>query len=93
MEATSRATFAFSGTGVSWIGYQDEWSGIAEVWLDGTLRATVDTYSKPARAQVELYVIDGLREGAHTLTIQPTGRRRPASGGAWIWVDAFSVVR
>jgi hypothetical protein len=53
----------------------------------------VDTYSKPARAQVEIYAIDGLRDGPHTLTIQPTGRRGPASGGAWIWVDAFSILR
>lgn len=93
MEATSRVDFAFTGTGVSWIGYQDEWSGIADVLLDGRPRARVDTYSKRARAQVELHAIDGLPAGPHTLTIQPTGRSRPASGGAWIWVDAFAVTR
>lgn len=92
MEDRSRLDFAFTGTGVSWIGYQDEWSGIAVVSLDGLIRAHVDTYSQRARAQVELYAIDGLPYGPHTLTIQPTGRRRPASGGAWIWVDALSIV-
>jgi len=55
----------FDGTGVSWIGYPDEWSGIADV--------------------------PSLRAGSHTLTIQPTGRRRNVSDGAWIWVDGFST--
>lgn len=93
MEDTSRVDFAFTGTGVRWIGYQDEWSGIAVVSLDGLIRAHVDTYSERARAQVELYAIDGLPDGPHTLTIQPTGKGRLASGGAWIWVDALAIVR
>jgi len=93
MEPSSRVDFSFTGTGVRWLGYRDEWSGIAEVYLDGRLRATVDTYAKPARPQVEIYAIDGLRDGPHTLTIQPTGRHATASGGAWIWVDAFSILR
>jgi len=93
MEPGSRVSVAFTGTGVTWIGYQDEWSGMADVSLDGEHRATVDTYSAPARAQVELYSIEGLPAGTHTLLIQPTGRRRDASGGSWVWVDAFSVTR
>lgn len=93
METTSSVSLAFTGTGVSWIGYRDEWSGIADVLIDGQRRATVDTYSKTARGQVELYAVDDLRDGSHTLTIQPTGRRSPNSGGAWIWVDAFLITR
>lgn len=93
METTSSVSFAFTGTGVTWIGYRDEWSGIADVLLDGRLVATVDTYSPAARGQVELYSVDDLREGPHTLTIQPTGRQAPKSGGAWIWVDGFAIVR
>ncbi len=93
MESTSSVSLTFTGTGVSWIGYRDEWSGIAEVLLDGRHRATVDTYSKAARGQVELYTVDGLRDGPHTLTIQPTSRKSPMSGGAWIWVDGFLITR
>jgi len=93
MEPTAKVTVAFTGTGVKWIGYRDEWSGIAEVFLDGRLRATVDTYSTPARAQAVLYAVDGLQGGAHTLVIQPTGRRHTASAGSWIWVDAISITR
>jgi len=93
MEPSARATFVFSGTGVSWIGYRDQWSGIADVLLDGRFQTSVDTYSGSAKSQAGLYTIDGLPNGTHTLTIQPTGRHRPAAAGAWIWVDGFSVMR
>ena len=93
MEPSSQVTLTFEGTGVRWIGYRDEWSGIAEVRLDGQLQASVDTYSTPATPQAVLYAVDGLPVGSHSLVIQPTGRRRTASGGSWIWVDAFLVTR
>jgi hypothetical protein len=93
MEPSSMLRLDFRGSAVTWIGYQDEWSGIAKVLVDGRLRATVDTYASPARAQAVLFGTDELPSGPHTLTIQPTGRRNPASGGSWIWVDAFSVTR
>lgn len=93
MESSSRVDFAFTGTAVTWLGYRDEWSGIADVFLDGNLRATVDTYSTPAQAQVALYAVGGLMDGPHTLTIRPTGRRHSSSGGAWIWVDGFLSTR
>jgi hypothetical protein len=92
MEPSAKVTLNFRGTGVRWIGYQDEWSGFAEVRLDGRLRATVDTYSTPARAQAVLYSVDGLNDGEHTLTIQPAGRRRTGAQGSWVWIDAFSVL-
>src|SRR5262249_3610026 len=37
--------FTFSGTGARWVGFSDPWSGIANVYIDGVLKATVDTYS------------------------------------------------
>src|SRR5262249_35834086 len=38
MDSGSRATFAFTGTAVRWIGYRDEWSGISNVYVDGQLK-------------------------------------------------------
>lgn len=93
MEAGAQATFAFSGASASWIGYCDEWSGLADVFLDGALQATVDTYATPARAQATLYAIKGLREGRHTLTIQARGAHGRGSAGSWVWVDAFSAAQ
>jgi len=93
MDAGSTATFTFSGTGVSWIGYRDEWSGIALVRVDGVVKGTVDMYAAPGLARTPLYTINGLPNGTHTLTIEVTGTKVAASAGSWIWVDAFSVSR
>ena len=87
-----RATFVFTGTAVRWIGYRDEWSGIADLYVDGVLREEIDTYASPGQAQTEMHTIRGLAPAVHTLVIEATGRGRPESGGSWIWVDAFDVV-
>jgi hypothetical protein len=92
MAAGSKVNFAFNGTGVSWVGYQDEWSGAARVYVDGALKNTVDTYATPGKAQTSLYSISGLAAGNHTLTIEVTGTKSAASAGAWVWVDAFDVL-
>jgi hypothetical protein len=85
----SSATFTFSGTAARWIGLRDPWSGIANVYVDGVLKATVDTYSGMTQYQDVLYAITGLNPGNHTLRIEATGRRNPSALSAWIWVDAF----
>jgi hypothetical protein len=90
-EAGSRSRFTFTGTGVKWIGYRDEWSGTARVYVDGVLQATVDTYASPAQAQTVLYSKAGLTSATHTVEIETTGQHNSASGGAWVWVDAFDV--
>jgi hypothetical protein len=92
MDAGSRVTIAFNGTGVAWIGYRDEWSGVANVYLDGEPKTTFDAYLSPARSGQTLYGISGLSSGAHTLTIEATGTRSASARGAWIWVDAFDIL-
>ena len=67
MDAGSRANFTFTGTGVKWIGYRDQWSGIAQVYLDGVLKGTIDTYSASAQAQAAEYSVSGLSNAAHSL--------------------------
>ena len=92
VDAGARVDFTFNGTGVTWIGYGDQWSGIAQVMMDGTLEATVDTYLNPSQAQTKAYSLTGLAAGTHVLSIVGTGTQSASSGGAWIWVDAFQVV-
>jgi len=91
MTTGATTTLTFTGTAVSWIGYRDEWSGIAQVTLDGRVIASVDTYLTPARAQAVTYAIKNLAAGSHTLTIQVTGTKNSSSKGSWIWIDAFDV--
>jgi hypothetical protein len=91
MDAGSQGKFTFTGTGVKWIGYRDQWSGIAKVYLDGVLKATIDTYSASAQAQTAEYSVSGLSNAAHSLTIVVTGQRDSKSSEDWVWVDAFDV--
>ena len=87
----SQATFAFSGTSVSWIGARGPQTGIADVFLDGALVAEVDTYSPAEQIQAALFTKTGLADANHTLTIEATGRMNAASTSPLVVVDAFEV--
>src|SRR6185436_11719458 len=50
----ARASITFKGTGISWIGVADPWSGFARVYLDGVLN-TVDTYGSDTKYQKVLF--------------------------------------
>lgn len=91
MNPGARASFRFTGTAVSWIGYRDGGSGIALVLIDDDVRAEIDTYAEAPEAQAVVYTLSGLPDGEHVLTLEATGRRHPLSVGDWIWVDAFET--
>jgi hypothetical protein len=76
---------------VNWIGYRDEWSGNARVYVDGVLKATIDTYASPSQAQAVLYMAAGLASGTHSLAIEVAGTHDAVSQGSWVWVDAFDI--
>jgi len=88
----STASLTFNGTGVRWIGFKAVWGGIAEVYMDGALKATVDTYAPAEQAQAVMYTVTGLAAGAHTITIKVTGAWNPAGCCSWVVVDAFDVM-
>jgi hypothetical protein len=92
MDAGFRISLEFRGTGISWIGYRDEWSGLARLYVDGEAKTTIDCYQPSAAARAVLYNISGLAPGPHSLTIEVTGTRNANAKAAWIWVDAFDVV-
>jgi uncharacterized protein (TIGR03437 family) len=91
VDAGAGVTFTFNGTAVTWIGYRDQWSGIAQVYIDGNPQATVDTYLSPSQAQTPTWSVNGLSPGIHVLNITATGTEDAVSGGAWVWVNAFQV--
>jgi len=93
MDSNSSATVTFTGTGITWVGYRDQWSGIAKVYVDGALRSeAVDTYMGSQQAQSPAWTVTGLSPGTHTLTIMVTGTHDASSAGSWIWIDAFDVI-
>jgi len=92
LDSGARATFTFTGTAAKWIGYRDAWSGVANVYIDGSLKTQVDTYSANDQAKVVNYTITGLSSGAHTITIEVTGTKGGAAQSTWVWVDAFDYL-
>src|SRR5438477_457850 len=87
-----RATFTFTGTSVSWIGYRGPQAGIARVILDGSVVTdSLDLYIPSEGPQEAVFTLPGLAAGSHTLTIEVTGSKNPASLGVSIVVDAFDV--
>src|SRR5213082_916737 len=87
-----RATFTFTGTSVSWIGYRGPQAGIARVILDGSVVTdSLDLYIPSEGPQEAVFTLPGLAAGSHTLTIEVTGSKNPASAGTAIVVDAFDV--
>ena len=89
MEAGAQVGFVFTGTAARWIGYRDQASGIASVYVDGVWQGDVDGYSAFPVAQAVMYTVEGLPPGRHTLLIEVTGSQNPASTAGWVWVDAF----
>jgi hypothetical protein len=89
--AGARATFAFTGTSISWIGFRGPQAGIARVFLDGALVDEVDAYAPAEEVQAAVFRATGLANTRHTLTIEVAGQRNPASAEAYIAVDAFDV--
>ena len=88
----ARATFTFTGTSVSWIGFTGPQNGIARVILDGSVVAdSLDMYAAAEAPQQTVFTLPGLTNTRHTLTIEVTGLGNPASSGASIVVDAFDV--
>jgi hypothetical protein len=87
-----RATFTFTGTSVSWIGYRGPLTGMARVILDGNVVSDAfDTYAATDAPQTTLFTLRGLTAGSHTLAIEVTGSKNPASAGIGIVVDAFDT--
>ena len=88
---TARATFAFTGRSVTWIGYRSVSSGIARVFVDGAFVADVDLFARIDESSVRVYTVKGLGNGAHTLTLEVTGLKNAESQGVEVVVDAFDV--
>lgn len=88
-----QAAFAFTGTGVDWIGYRGRYGGVVLVYLDGKLVTALDTYSATEEVSVVVYSARGLAAGNHSLTIELTGARNPLATNSETAVDAFDVFR
>ena len=89
--AGARATFPFTGTAVSWVGFRAPWAGIGRVYLDGAFVTELDLYAPTEETQTPVFSATGLASGAHTLVVESTGRKNVSSIDYAVVVDAFDV--
>jgi hypothetical protein len=87
----ARATFSFSGTAATWIGYRGGRSGIARVYLDGVQLADVDLFARTDEPRAPILSVKGLAPGGHTLVIEATGLKNAEAVQNYVQVDAFDV--
>jgi hypothetical protein len=87
----AKATFSFKGTGIKWIVTKGNMVGKARVTLDGVVMGLVDLYNPVTKNKVFLSKT-GLAPGNHTLILEVSGQKNPASTGSAIDIDAFDVV-
>jgi len=71
----SAMQYQFHGTGVAVMGEKGPEFGEMEVWLDGERRAELDlrTENFPRITSVQLFSVNGLKKGSHTLRLVHTG--------------------
>ena len=89
LATTGYAELSFNTSGVRWIARTNSFAGIADVYVDGVKKASVDLYSATTKYQQQVYEISGLSETNHTIRVVRTGTRNASSGGSNLIVDAF----
>lgn len=85
----------FSGTGISVTGnwYRD--GGKADVWLDGSLHRTIDTYYFFAGQQhtESIWHVLNLQPGEHKVRIVIKGEKRPESEGTRVYITGATIFK
>jgi len=90
------AEIIFTGSGISLTGNWVKDGGKADVYLDGKLHRTIDTYynfSNQQHSGVSLWHVTGLNTGDHTVRIVVKGEKRPESEGTNVYLTGATVFR
>jgi hypothetical protein len=96
MKKGDELILTFNGTGVSITGNWFKDGGMADVYLDGKLHRTTDTYYYFARQQhsgVSLWHALQLQPGEHTVKLVVNGEKRPESEGANVYITGAVIFK
>jgi hypothetical protein len=85
----------FSGTGISIDGNWYKDGGKADVYVDGTLHRSIDTYYDFARQQhtESIWHVLNLPKGDHKVRLVVKGEKRPESAGNKIYITSYTVFK
>lgn len=89
---TETAEMTFTGTGVKIFATVNRDRGMADVYIDGQLHGTADSYAPSKTNFKEIYSVSGLPEGAHTIKVHVTNQKNPSSTKGKFEFDAFEIV-
>ena len=89
--AWSRTAFSFRSTRVDWYTVAGPTMGIARVYIDGVLKATVDNYASTYGFNIRR-TFAGLSDTKHTITIVVLGTHRAASKGSFVAIDRWVLL-
>lgn len=90
--AGDEVSLVFWGTGVKVYAAKASNHGMARVLIDGEEKQIIDYYAPNREEQAEVYAIEGLEPGYHTLTIRVLGEKNPSAAGNYVTVDHVDVV-
>ncbi|AEE97260.1 OmpL47-type beta-barrel domain-containing protein [Mahella australiensis] len=82
--------FKFVGTSVVLYMRKMDIGGIAKIYIDGNLGASVDTYSTEFIQSAKVFEKDNLVAGEHTLRVEVAGQS--IDGNAYIVIEAFEYM-
>ena len=94
-KAGDELEFAFNGTGISFTGNWFRDGGKAEVYVDGALHRSIDTYYNFANQQhtESIWHILNLKPGDHKVRLDVKGEKRPESAGTRVYITSATIFK
>ncbi len=89
--ANAYAEYTFNGTGIKLYTQKGPGAGIFDIYLDGVLADTYDSYSSTGMHQQLAYDQQGLSSGSHTIKIVVTGTKNPNASNDYVHFDYLKV--
>jgi hypothetical protein len=93
--ADDEVEIAFNGTGISLVGNWYKDGGKADVYVDGALHRSIDTYYDFANQQhsESIWHILNLQPGDHKVRLVVKGEKRPESAGTRVYVTSAIIFK
>ena len=94
-KAGDQLEIEFTGTGLSIEGNWYKDGGKADVYVDGTLHRTIDTYYNFANQQhtVSIWHVLNLQPGDHKVKLVVKGEKRPESAGVRVYITSATIFK
>jgi hypothetical protein len=94
-KAGDKLDIDFNGSGVSIEGNWYKDGGKADIYVDGNLHRTIDTYYNFASQQhtVSIWHVLNLKPGDHKFKIFLKGKKRPESAGKRVYITSATIFK